>query len=227
MFIPTRDSTYRLTPPFITIGLITINVLIYLYQISIPEEQLYDWFRTFGVVPIRLINGEGFFTLISSLFIHGNLLHLLGNMLYLWIFGDNIETTLGHGKFLLFYILCGIMATLSQVIIEPGLDQPVIGASGAISGVLGAYLIRYPRARVEVLIWFFIFIRRLWIPARYLLLFWFFMQLTNGLGSLSLEQSRGVAWFAHIGGFLAGIVLLYLILSYERKRIWKKIKNPN
>ncbi len=226
MFIPTRDSTLRLTPPYITIGLIALNVVIYFYQLGIPEEELNDWFRTYGVVPAQLLSGTGLgvFSLLTSLFLHGGFLHLAGNMLYLWIFGDNIETTLGHGKYLLFYILSGIIATLTQVLFQPAANYPIIGASGAISGVLGAYLIRYPRARVKVFIWLFLIVRHVWIPAGYLLLFWFFMQLSSGLGALTYREQVGVAWFAHIGGFLAGIGLLYLMEPYERKRLWKKFK---
>lgn len=224
MFIPTRDSTLRLAPPYITIGIILCNSLVFFYQVGLPIDFLPTWFRQWGVVPQRLFEGDGWYALVTSLFIHSNLFHLGGNMLYLWIFGDNIENTLGHFKFLLFYVLCGVIATLTQMLIQPGGQQPIVGASGAISGVLGAYLIRYPRARVKVFIWFFIIIRSIWVPAGFLLSFWFLMQLTNGLGALSYETQGGVAWFAHIGGFLAGIALLYLILPYERKRVWKKIK---
>lgn len=223
MFVPIRDSTIRLSPPFVTVGLIVANVMVFLYQIALPEELLRDWFLSLGVVPANFIKGQGLYQLFTSLFVHANFLHLFGNMLYLWIFGDNIETTLGHFKFFLFYIVCGIIATLTQVVIQPFSPLPIIGASGAISGVLGAYLIRYPRARVKVLIWFFVFIRYIWVPARYLLLFWFFVQLTNGLGTLGSEQG-GVAWFAHIGGFVGGIGVFRGMLKYERKRLWKKIE---
>lgn len=179
-----------------------------------------------GVVPSHLFR-EGILSSItpffSSLFIHGGFFHLAGNMLYLWIFGDDIESTLGHGRFIFFYFSCGIVATLVQVITNPVSNLPIVGASGAISGILGAYLIRYPRARVQVLIWLFIFIKRVWIPAIYVLGFWFLIQVSNGLGALTFQQQGGVAWFAHIGGFLAGVLGLLLMDSYERKRLWKKL----
>jgi membrane associated rhomboid family serine protease len=143
--------------------------------------------------------------------------------LYLWIFGDNIEGILGHVKFLMFYLLCGILATLCQIVLNSQASLPIIGASGAISGVLGAYLLRYPRAKIQVFLWFFFIIRRAWIPALYVLGFWFLIQLSNGLGALTFRQQGGVAWFAHIGGFLAGIVLLLALEPYERKRMWKQL----
>lgn len=226
MFFPTRDSTLRLTPPFITVGLIVANCVVYAYQLTIPTEMLVKWYNTFGLIPANLFKGNGFgnwLTFFTTLFLHGGLLHLASNMLYLWIFGDNIESTLGHGKFLLFYVICGVVAGLTQVLINPASNIPMVGASGAISGVLGAYLLRYPHARIKIFFWFFIFIRQFWIPAGYLLGFWFFIQISNGLGSLGFQAEGGVAWFAHIGGFLAGFFMLLLLEPYERKRIWKKL----
>jgi len=226
MFIPLRDSTMRLTPPYVTVGLITLNCLVFIYQVTLPPEVLVAFFNTYGLVSANLFNHPSlrdFLSFFTTLFLHAGFLHLFGNMLYLWIFGDNIESTLGHGRFLLFYILCGVIAGLTQVLITPRSTIPMIGASGAISGVLGAYLLRYPHARVKVLFWFFIFIRQIWIPAGYLLGFWFIVQLSNGLGSLGFQTQGGVAWFAHIGGFLAGIILLLILEPYERKRMWKKL----
>ncbi|MCK9244149.1 MAG: rhomboid family intramembrane serine protease [Candidatus Marinimicrobia bacterium] len=225
MFIPTRDSTLRLTPPYITVGLIIVNCIVFVYQITLPPEVLSEWFHGYGLVPARLFSGglRSWLTLFTTLFLHGGFLHLAGNMLYLWIFGDNIESTLGHGKFLLFYLACGIIAASTQVLINPNSSIPMIGTSGAISGVLGAYLLRYPHARVKILFWFFLFIRQFWVPAGYLLGIWFLLQLFNGLGSLGFQSQGGVAWFAHIGGFLAGFVLLLVLEPYERKRIWKKL----
>jgi len=226
MFIPTRDSTLRLTQPFITVGLIVVNCVVYAYQLTLPTAAIADWFKTYGLVPANLFKGGGpgsWLTFLTTIFLHGGFLHLAGNMLYLWIFGDNIESTLGHGKFLLFYLACGIIAGLTQVLIEPASTIPMVGASGAISGVLGAYLLRYPHARVKILFWFVVFIRQFWIPAGYLLGIWFLIQLGNGLGSLGFHSQGGVAWFAHVGGFVAGILILLLLEPYERKRIWKKL----
>jgi len=226
MFIPLKDSTLRIRPPLITVGIIFINIVIYIYQSSLSPVDQRAWIYTTGVVADQLFN-HGIIDFISpfftSLFIHGGFFHLAGNMLYLWIFGDNIEGTLGHGKFILFYLLSGIIATLCQLILTLHSNLPIIGASGAISGILGAYLIRYPRARIQIFIWLFIFIRRVWIPAAYVLGFWFLIQLSNGLGAIAFRQQGGVAWFAHIGGFLAGIALLFILEPYERKRIWKRL----
>jgi membrane associated rhomboid family serine protease len=225
MFIPTRDSTLRLSPPIITVSLIVINCVIFIYQTTLPADMVTGWFKSYGLVPNRLFSGEpgAWFTFITTLFLHGGLLHLVGNMLYLWIFGDNIEATLGHAKFLLFYLSGGLLAGLTQVLIEPESAIPMVGASGAISGILGAYLIRYPRARVKIFFWFFVIARHFWVPAGYLLGIWFLIQISNGLGSLGFQSQGGVAWFAHIGGFIAGIILLLFLEPYERKRIWKQL----
>ncbi|MFH1213699.1 MAG: rhomboid family intramembrane serine protease [Candidatus Neomarinimicrobiota bacterium] len=226
MFIPTRDSTLRLTPPIITVALIIVNCIVYFYQLSLPPKALQVMFIKYGLVPANLFNGSGlrsFLAFFTTLFLHGGFFHLAGNMLYLWIFGDNIESTLGHFKFFVFYIVCGVIAGLTQVIADPASQIPMIGASGAISGVLGAYLLRYPHARVKILFWFFIFIRQFWVPAGYLLGIWFLIQISNGLGSLGFQSQGGVAWFAHIGGFLAGFIILLILEPYERKRIWTKL----
>jgi membrane associated rhomboid family serine protease len=199
---------------------------VYCYQLTIPRQLIKEWFYASGVVASTLFEGGltgllvPFFT---SLFVHVNFLHLAGNMLYLWIFGDNIEGILGHARFLMFYLLCGILATLCQIVLNFRANLPIIGASGAISGILGAYLLRYPRAKIQVFIWFFFIIRRVWVSALYVLGFWFLVQLSNGLGALTIKQQGGVAWFAHIGGFLAGIVLLLALEPFERRRIWKQL----
>jgi len=226
MFIPIGDTNIRLRKPYITYSIIIINTVIFIYQLTIPQQFIIDWFYSFGLVPSQLFSYNFLLkihTIFTSLFIHGGFAHIAGNLLYLWIFGDNIEGTLGHSKFIIFYLSCGIFASLVQSIINPVSDVPIIGASGAISGILGAYLIKYPRARVKVLIFLIFFIEIISIPAVYVLGFWFFIQLTNGLGSLSFQQEGGVAWFAHISGFLMGIFLLLLFDPYERKRIWKEM----
>jgi membrane associated rhomboid family serine protease len=226
MFIPLRDTTFRLRTPYVTIGIIVLNGLVYCYQLTIPRQLINEWFYSTGVVANVLFQRgiTGLFVpFFTALFVHVNFLHLAGNMLYLWIFGDNIEGILGHVKFLMFYLLCGILATLCQIVLNSQASLPIIGASGAISGVLGAYLLRYPRAKIQVFLWFFFIIRRAWIPALYVLGFWFLIQLSNGLGALTFRQQGGVAWFAHIGGFLAGIVLLLALEPYERKRMWKQL----
>jgi membrane associated rhomboid family serine protease len=143
----------------------------------------------------------------TSMFLHGGIAHIIGNMWFLWIFSDNVESTLGHVKFALFYLLCGVAAALCQVLMNPGSEIPMVGASGAIAGVLGLYMIRFPRARVHVFIFILIFFTTIRVPANIVLGFWFFNQLTNGMGTLGLDTTGGVAWFAHIGGFIAGIIL--------------------
>ncbi|HEX9934415.1 MAG TPA: rhomboid family intramembrane serine protease, partial [bacterium] len=137
-------------------------------------------------------------------------LHLAGNMLYLWIFGDNVESLTGHARFLLFYIVCGLAAAFTHILLEPASTVPMIGASGAISGVLGAYMIRFPRAHVHVLVFFIWFIRIVRMPALLVLGFWFVIQIFSGFGSLGMQEKGGTAWFAHIGGFAAGMVLIFL-----------------
>jgi rhomboid family protein len=145
-------------------------------------------------------------SLITSMFLHGGFMHLIGNMLYLWIFGNNIEDAMGHGRFIAFYLLCGVIAAMSHAVMEPGSTAPMIGASGAISGVLGAYLLLYPRARVFVLIPLGFFFWRMYVPAGFVLGFWFVLQLLSSTATAG--AGGGVAWFAHIGGFLAGMVLI-------------------
>jgi membrane associated rhomboid family serine protease len=172
---------------------------------------------SYGLVPGELLLGEDlppriplplWITLFSSMFLHGGLLHLLGNMLYLWIFGDNVEDAMGHVRFLLFYLLCGAAAAFAQIAIGPNSGVPLIGASGAIAGVLAAYFMLFPHSRVLTLIPVFFFVRLVAVPAVLLLGIWFILQVISGAGSLG--QATGVAWFAHIGGFVAGVLLVFL-----------------
>jgi len=224
LFIPVKDSALRLKVPYATVFLIGINGSIFIYQSFLPPEALNNWLYTMGVVPARILSAgilAGLRTIFTSIFIHGGLLHLIGNMLYLWIFGDNIESSLGHWRFVAFYLLCGFVASSVQIASDPRATLPIVGASGAISGILGAYFIRYPRARIQIWVWLIFFVQRIWVPALYVLGFWFLLQLGSGIGSIGSGIHGGVAWFAHIGGFLTGIVLLLILEPYERKRIWK------
>jgi membrane associated rhomboid family serine protease len=158
--------------------------------------------------------------LITHMFLHAGWLHVLGNMLFLWVFGDNVEDILGHGKFLIFYLLCGVTAGLAQVAIDPGSRIPMVGASGAIAGVMGAYLVKFPRSEVKMLTWF-IFIFTFDLPAWAMLIYWFAIQLFGGYGSLAdTSQGGGTAFFAHIGGFVMGIILIYLMGT--RQRYWRR-----
>ena len=217
--IPIKDDNPARTVPFVTVSLIILNCVIYFYQMILPGE--------YGVVPYEITHFVDvrpeipipiFFTTITSQFLHGSILHLGGNMLYLWIFGNNIEDVMGHLRFLGFYLICGILAAIAHIILQPASTIPTIGASGAISGVLGAYLIRFPRAKVLVVFWFVFIIRLIYVPALFVLGFWIIIQIFSGLGSIG-TTSGGIAWFAHIGGFFAGMLLLK-IFEHRRSR-WK------
>ena len=206
MFFPYKDDNPRVLFPFVTFGIITLNVLIFLGQFwisgnnpGIGKSLVY----MFGFVPAEFNP----LTIFSSMFMHGGLMHIIFNMWFLWIFGDNIESVLGHKRFVLFYLLCGVGAALLQIQINTGSQIPMVGASGAIAGVLGAYLIRFPRATVHVLVILIIFITFIRVPAMVVIGFWFLSNLTAGLGTLGIEETGGTAWFAHLGGFVSGVVL--------------------
>jgi membrane associated rhomboid family serine protease len=212
--IPLRDSNPRRTFPYVTYGLVALNVLAFLWELSLGrnlEPSLY----AISFIPARFwITGHwaaDLLTIVASMFLHGGLLHIGSNMLYLWIFGDNIEDRLGHGRYLIFYFACGFLATFAHAFFSPGSRVPAIGASGAIAGVLGAYLVLFPHARVLTLIPIFFFIMLRELPAVLLLGVWFVLQLFSGVGSLGVTDAQdlgGVAYFAHIGGFVAGMLLI-------------------
>ncbi|MDG2060443.1 MAG: rhomboid family intramembrane serine protease [SAR86 cluster bacterium] len=210
-FFPFSDDNPTSSRPIICYWIIGICIFIFLWQFTLPAELSRSAVYSFGVIPSSLL-GDNFIyipaslTVVTSMFMHGGWMHLLGNMLYLWIFGDNIEESLGRFKFIVFYSLCGLVAALTQSLVDPTSNIPMIGASGAIAGVLGGYLILYPRANVNVLFWIFIFIKVFRIPAFIVLGVWIVGQFFDAGGS----SSSGVAYFAHIGGFLAGICLVPL-----------------
>jgi membrane associated rhomboid family serine protease len=208
--IPLRSSERHYTPSTVTLLLIAVNVLVWLYEVSLGSgRQLNHFIATYGIVPDRLHAAS----ILTSMFIHGGWLHILGNMWFLWIFGRGIEDILGHAKYLFFYFACGIAAGLVHIVVNANSPVPTVGASGAIAGVMGAYLIKFPRARIVTLVIIIFFITTLDIPAAFLLLYWFAMQFFSGVGSLGYSQasSGDVAWFAHIGGFLAGMGLVMLL----------------
>lgn len=221
--IPLRDSTRSRSFPIITVLLIIVNLYIYFQQAAMMLVQEDLFLRQYALVPAFLTERlqSSFWSavlyppLVTSLFLHGGWFHVIFNMLYLWIFGDNIEDNLGHVRFLVFYLLCGIIANLSHVLIDPLSPVPLVGASGAIAGVLGAYIITFPRSRITSLLVIFIFITIRDIPAVYFLLFWFILQLFNGLTSIGL-MSNSVAWWAHIGGFLSGMILMLIMKKKNR-----------
>ncbi len=261
--IPIRDMIRSRRFPTVTVSLIVINLLVFLYQgylgtreplwdnwtnerdawtaaghetppvfdptyvvstrrlpgrssstYAIPQD---DWFlMQYALIPAEFLGGEDlpptvpvpiWLTLLSSMFLHGGIMHVLGNMLYLWIFGDNVEDAMGPLRFLVFYLLCGAVASFAQIAIGSGSSVPLVGASGAIAGVLAAYFMLFPQAKVLTIIPIFFFLRLLAVPAVFLLGFWFILQVVSGAGTLGSES--GVAWFAHIGGFLAGLILVF------------------
>jgi len=206
--IPIRDTIVSITTPIVTYALIAANVAVYVHQDSLgPGFERF--IETYGLVPRRFVRGwwTDATTLFSSMFVHGGWLHLLGNMLYLHIFGDNVEDRLGHGRYLLLYLLAGVTAGVAQVAIHPSSTLPMVGASGAIAGVTGAYFVFYPRARVVTLVPIFIFIQVVEIPAFFFLLIWFAFQLISGVGNAHTAAGGGIAFWAHIGGFVTGVLV--------------------
>ena len=205
--------------------IIIVNVLMFLWELSLGQN-LQPAIMNVGFIPARFWSPVSYLALDTermfvSMFLHGSFLHIGANMLYLWIFGDNIEDRLGHVRYTIFYFLCGIIATLTHAIANPSSTVPAIGASGAIAGVLGAYLILFPKARVTTLIPIFFFVTIREIPAVILLGLWFVLQLFSGVGSLGVRDAQdlgGVAYFAHIGGFVSGIILIVLMGGTRRRR---------
>jgi membrane associated rhomboid family serine protease len=220
---PLKDDNPSRTTPIFTIALIIANVLVFIYQVSLEiggtegARAAESFIREFGLVPCRLTGScpapadlpSPVLTIFTSMFMHGGWFHVGGNMLYLGIFGNNIEDTLGHVRYLLFYLASGVAAALAQVVVNPSSDVPMVGASGAVSGVLGAYLLLFPHAHVTTLIILGFFFRVVRVPALIVLGFWIVLQVLNGLGSFGARG--GVAFFAHIGGFLAGMALLFVL----------------
>ena len=205
MFPIGDDDSTRRTVPVVTYGLIVLNVLFFLVELNGGEAFIQQW----SVVPRRLLANPAsdFPTIFTSMFMHGGWLHLLGNMLYLWIFGDNVEDNFGHAKFLVFYLLCGVAATFAQVLVSSNSSVPNLGASGAIAGVLGAYIVIFPRGQVRVMMGRGI----IPMPALVVIGFWIVLQFISGIGSISqTADTGGVAYLAHIGGFIAGLVLTFL-----------------
>ncbi|MFZ6016731.1 MAG: rhomboid family intramembrane serine protease [Nitrospirota bacterium] len=219
--IPYKDDNPTRTFPFFTIGIIALNIFIFLCEITSTsgmEKVAY----TYGAIPHNILTLETdqpvhpLLTIFSAMFMHGGIFHLAGNMLYLWIFGNNIEDRLGHLRFIVFYIFCGIISAYAHVLTESHSTIPMIGASGAVSGILGAYVFLFPHARVHTLIFLGFFVQVIRIPALIVIGFWAIIQLINGLLSKGLWGEGGVAWFAHIGGFLIGLITIKLWLPKKR-----------
>jgi membrane associated rhomboid family serine protease len=210
MFPIGDDNTDRRTVPVVTYALIALNVLVFLLELSGGEAFIQQW----ALVPRRFLANPGgdFPTLFTSMFMHAGWLHLGGNMLYLWIFGDNVEDTFGHGKFIIFYLLCGLAATFAQMAFSLSSNVPNLGASGAIAGVLAAYIVLFPRHQVRVLQGQQV----IPVPALMVIGLWIVLQFFSGIGSIAGSAQGGVAYMAHIGGFLAGLVLTFLFRGTSR-----------
>lgn len=217
--IPLKDDIESYSRPFVTYIILGINILIYLYEFSLgPYKE--NFIYNFGTIPYELFSNFGLkpcLTIFSSMFIHANFMHLAGNMLFLWVFADNVEDLFGHIKFLFFYLFCGIAAVLLHSITTPGSKIPMVGASGAISGVMGAYLIFYPRARILSLVPLGFFLRITLIPSIFFMGIWFLYQFLFGFATFGMKGG-GVAYFAHIGGFIAGLLLALPFRKRRRKR---------
>lgn len=218
--IPIRDHNPSGKTPIVTYFLIAINVLIFGYMFMLPENLLMEFINQYAVIPQLIISGKNLFSLITSMFLHGGWGHLIGNMLFLNIFGDNLEDTLGYFKYLLYYLICGLGASFLQILTSPYSTIPNLGASGAIAGVMGGYLILFPHHKVDVLFSFGYTLRKASVPAYFMLFYWFLAQLFYGVGSLAFmdEVMGGVAYFAHIGGFLTGLILIKLLCPKIKKQ---------
>lgn len=214
MFPIGDDDSARRSVPVVTYGLILLNVLIFLLELSAGDQFIVSW----SIVPRRLLSNPAgdFPTLFTSMFMHGGWMHLAGNMLYLWIFGDNVEDALGHLKFLFFYLICGLAADAAQIVVSPNSNIPNLGASGAIAGVLAAYLVLFPRGQVRVIMGYGV----IPMPALVVIGLWFVLQFISGIGSITAAaDTGGVAYMAHIGGFLAGLVLAFILRNTTRTQV--------
>lgn len=235
--IPLKDDTPRLSTPLLNYFLIAANVVVFLFQSSLDRSLQVEFINVFSLVPARLaavFNGAAlhsqfhsyvpspgfaFLTILTSMFVHGSIWHLVFNMWFLWVFGRNLEDALGHLSYLVFYLTCGLAAALAQVLSNPASVIPMVGASGAIAGVMGGYFILYPRARVLMLVPF-LFIFFLWLPAWVVLGYWFVLQFLSGVGTALVAVDRnsgGVAFWAHVGGFVAGVFLVRLFPFRARR----------
>jgi membrane associated rhomboid family serine protease len=224
--IPLRDFIPTRRFPVLTVGIIIVNIMAFAYELLADAGgMLEQTFYTMGVVPFDVTHNFGpavALSFLTSMFLHGGFMHIIGNMLYLWIFGNNVEDSMGRGRFLVFYLITGITASAAQVLASPNSRLPSIGASGAIAGVLGAYIVLFPNARVQTLIFLGYFARMAQLPALLVLGFWFVLQLFNGLLAFGMTQLGGVAWFAHIGGFVAGLLLVRLFTVGRRQNHWEE-----
>ena len=217
--IPLRDVIPSRTTPFVTVGLIVVNTLVFVRQLTLDESAIEEFFLYFGLVPAAF----SWVAVLTSMFVHGGFMHFGFNMLFLWIFGDNVEDRMGHGRFLVFYLLCGVAAALAQTATDPDSIVAMVGASGAIAGVMGAYIVLYPHSRIVTLIPILFFFHIIEVPALVFLGLWFVLQFVSGLGSMAAatggEPAGGIAFWAHIAGFVAGASGVLVFRRPERQRV--------
>ena len=224
--IPLRDVIPSRTTPYVTIALIAVNALVYLYEMTLGDSTLEEFILYFGLVPAAF----SWVAVLTSMFLHGGLLHVGGNMLFLWIFGDNVEDRMGHGRFVAFYLLCGAAAALAQTAMSPDSVVPMVGASGAVAGVMGAYFVLYPHSRIVTLIPLFVFFHVMEVPALVFLGLWFVLQFVSGVGSIAAatggEPAGGIAFWAHVAGFVAGVSGVLVFRRPERQRVewWNDVR---
>ncbi len=230
---PLKDTVPGRSPPVMTVTLILINAVVFVIELQLSSPELNRLIHLFGVVPARYTHPawariagfpmDDYWPFVTSMFLHGGWFHIIGNMWFLWLFGDNVEDQMGPIRFLGFYLLCGVVSNVCHTLINPGATVPAIGASGAIAGVMGAYFVLSPLARIITLIPIFIFPFFVDIPAFVFMIFWFWMQLFSGTATLivSPQAAGGIAWWAHVGGFIAGLVLVRVFLRPrgERRRL--------
>lgn len=211
------DNRGRRTTPYVSYTLIVINILVFLYQFVLSDRANLDFIYRWGAIPADVSDGHRVFTLVTCAFLHGSWLHLGGNMLFLWVFGDNVEDVMGHVGYLTFYLATGIAASASQVWLDTGSLVPLVGASGAISGVLAAYIVLFPRGRIISLIFLGVFVTTVFLPAWVMIGYWIALQFLQGFLSLGVRtaQTGGVAYFAHIGGFVAGLILVWIFADRD------------
>ena len=226
--IPIKDNIRSVSFPFFNILLILANIAVFSVELRQPTAQAMQQFiNKWALFSGPFVNDPfgNFYRVLSSMFLHGGWFHLIGNMLYLWVFGDNVEDRVGHIRYLLFYLTVGSAAMMAEVFLSPGVNAPMLGASGAIAGIMGAYFVLYPRAKVMTAIPILIFLKFIEIPAIFFLGFWFIIQAFQGYGSLltiayGAKDMSGVAWWAHAGGFIAGVVFIFFFRKPQRKRLF-------
>lgn len=206
------DNIERGHPAIFSYGFIILNIAAFALQMSLPQGSFDQFFYTFGAIPANITSNQNLHTLVTGIFLHGGVWHLLGNMLFLWIFADNIEATIGNGRFVLFYLMGGVLASLAQIAVDPTSEVPIVGASGAIAAVMGAYIVMFPKSRIRML--FLIFFSSFYVPAYLFLGFWLLQNIFSGMG---FSGDASVAWWAHIGGFAFGVIAGF----YFRSRFLK------